>query len=76
MIRKSVYAIFVALLAVLSWVGCGGDAVRETGELKWPEITQQTKPWSRWWWPASAASEQDIAALLENMPRSISADWR
>lgn len=65
MIRKSVYAIFVALLAVLSWVGCGGDAVRETGELKWPEITQQTKPWSRWWWPASAASEQDIAALLE-----------
>ncbi len=65
MIRKSVYAIFVALLALLSWVGCGGDAVRETGELKWPEITQQTKPWSRWWWPASAASEQDIAALLE-----------
>jgi hypothetical protein len=21
---------------------------------KWPAITQQTKPWTRWWWMGSA----------------------
>ena len=40
-------------------------AAPETGELAWPEITSQTKPWTRWWWPASAVSESDIISMLD-----------
>ncbi|WP_133273396.1 glycosyl hydrolase [Hymenobacter radiodurans] len=32
--------------------------------LKWPEITQQNKPWTRWWWQGSAVNEQDLTRLL------------
>ncbi len=48
-------------------VGCSTSesSVKETGELKWPEITQQTKPWSRWWWPASATNQKDISYMLD-----------
>ncbi|MBC6698586.1 glycosyl hydrolase [Hymenobacter puniceus] len=31
---------------------------------RWPEITQQHKPWTRWWWQGSAVNEQDLTRLL------------
>ncbi|UOQ70420.1 glycosyl hydrolase [Hymenobacter cellulosilyticus] len=31
---------------------------------KWPEITQQAKPWTRWWWQGSAVNEQDLTRQL------------
>lgn len=34
-------------------------------ELAWPEITRESKPWSRWWWHGSAATPADITASLE-----------
>ena len=40
-------------------------SVQETGKLGWPEITRQTKPWTRWWWPASAASKSDMDTMLD-----------
>ncbi|MCR4824762.1 MAG: glycoside hydrolase family 2 protein [Bacteroidales bacterium] len=39
--------------------------VPETGELGWPEITRETKPWTRWWWPASAVGKVDIDTMLD-----------
>lgn len=32
---------------------------------KWPAITQQTKPWTRWWWMGSAVNDKDLTTLLE-----------
>ena len=37
----------------------------ETGQLAWPEITRETKPWTRWWWPASAVGKSDIDTMLD-----------
>ncbi|GAB2943504.1 glycosyl hydrolase [Hymenobacter coalescens] len=31
---------------------------------KWPAITQQAKPWTRWWWQGSAVNQQDLSRLL------------
>ncbi|MDO7846123.1 glycosyl hydrolase [Hymenobacter sp. M29] len=31
---------------------------------KWPAITQQTKPWTRWWWEGSAVNKADLTHLL------------
>ena len=54
--------------AFVSLAACsgGGASVQETGELGWPEITSQTKPWSRWWWPASAVGKADIDTMLRS----------
>ena len=41
-------------------------AATATGEPAWPEIQQQTKPWARWWWPASAVGESDIDSMLDS----------
>jgi hypothetical protein len=30
----------------------------------WPDATQTTKPWTRWWWPGSAVDHQGLAAQL------------
>ena len=32
---------------------------------KWPEITQQNKPWTRWWWEGSAVNEKDLTWIME-----------
>jgi len=30
----------------------------------WPAITQQNRPWTRWWWEGSAVNPQDLTHLL------------
>jgi hypothetical protein len=42
-------------------IGCG----QSTADLAWPEITSQTKPWTRWWWHGSSVNEQDLTAAME-----------
>jgi hypothetical protein len=42
-----------------------GSACSTKQALEWPEITRESKPWSRWWWHGSAASPADITAALE-----------
>ncbi|HTN36318.1 MAG TPA: glycosyl hydrolase [Arachidicoccus sp.] len=34
-------------------------------QVKWPEITQQTKPWARWWWEGSAVDNKNLTAVME-----------
>jgi len=32
---------------------------------QWPSITQQMKPWTRWWWEGSAVNRNDLTWMLE-----------
>ncbi|MCR4859762.1 MAG: glycoside hydrolase family 2 protein [Bacteroidales bacterium] len=54
-----------ALLLLAACQRTDTPATPETGQLGWPEITSQTKPWTRWWWPASAVGKSDIDTMLE-----------
>ncbi len=31
----------------------------------WPEITKESKPWTRWWWMGSAVDQENITSLME-----------
>ena len=31
----------------------------------WPEATQTARPWTRWWWPASAVERQELSREIE-----------
>jgi hypothetical protein len=39
-------------------------------ELDWPEITSQTKPWSRWWWLGSIGTKQDFSSEMEKYAKA------
>ena len=34
-------------------------------QIKWPAITQQTKPWTRWWWQGSAVDKPNLTASMQ-----------
>jgi hypothetical protein len=39
-------------------------------QLSWPEITRETRPWTRWWWPGSIVTPADLTAAMENYSRA------
>lgn len=36
----------------------------------WPEVTAQTKPWTRWWWHGSAVTPEGITQELEALKKA------
>jgi len=36
-----------------------------SAQIQWPVITQQTKPWTRWWWQGSAVDKQNLSAVMQ-----------
>jgi len=34
-------------------------------QVKWPVITNQTKPWTRWWWIGSQVKKNDLTAVMQ-----------
>ena len=69
---KTIFRLFAFALVLAGAMSCGqADKVAETGELSWPEITRQNKPWTRWWWPASAVGQSDIDDMLNPIARQI-----
>ena len=49
----------VALLLIASFTAHSQQA------LKWPVITRQTKPWTRWWWEGSAVNKSDLTYAMQ-----------
>lgn len=35
-------------------------------QINWPVITQQAKPWARWWWEGSAVDKKNITSNLQD----------
>ena len=39
-------------------------------QLAWPEITRENKPWTRWWWPGSIVTPEDLTAAMEKYQKA------
>ena len=52
----------LALLVLPAQVALGQSA-----DLAWPEATQQSEPWTRWWWMGSAVDRENLTAELETL---------
>lgn len=39
-------------------------------QIQWPKITQETKPWTRWWWEGSAVNEEGLSWNLEQYQKA------
>ncbi len=36
-----------------------------SAQIKWPAITEQTKPWTRWWWLGSEVNKKDLTTVMQ-----------
>lgn len=59
MLRKTILACCLAALALPA-----------SAQTKWPAITRQTRPWTRWWWMGSAVDEKNISASLQQFNKA------
>ncbi|MBO0938312.1 glycoside hydrolase family 2 protein [Fibrella sp. HMF5335] len=41
-----------------------------TAQPTWPTLTQQAKPWTRWWWMGSAVNNADLTRLLTDYQKA------
>jgi len=39
-------------------------------QVNWPDTTNETKPWTRWWWHGSAVNETDLTANMEELQKA------
>ncbi len=62
--KRNIILLSLVLAALSACSRTGTTPSAETGKLGWPEITRTTKPWSRWWWPASSFTTADIDTAL------------
>jgi hypothetical protein len=45
-------------------------------QIKWPAITQQTKPWTRWWWQGSAVDKPNLTAAMQQYQKQGWVVWK
>ena len=61
--KKSGFRIYVALIIFLL-IGINCHSQSNNSFTTWPKITNETKPWSRWWWMGSAVDESNLTDLM------------
>ncbi|MGB3801619.1 MAG: glycosyl hydrolase [Lewinella sp.] len=57
-------AVTVIMLACTGW---GSDLSAQVALPDWPEVTAETKAWTRWWWHGSAVTKPGITSELETL---------
>jgi hypothetical protein len=58
------FKIFTLLvLLCLSNLGCTSE--QSSPQLTWPQITRETRPWTRWWWMGSIVNEKDLTDQMK-----------
>lgn len=55
---------------VLSLSLLGLSCVLQAAEPRWPEVTPEARPWTRWWWPGSAVDRENLSRNLGEMARA------
>jgi hypothetical protein len=59
--KKISYHFIIVLISLLSSVSCTENSGQKG---PWPEITRETKPWTRWWWMGSDVDRENITSLM------------
>lgn len=53
------------LAVMLGILACTPSSLLQEEKTSWPSITNETKPWTRWWWHGSALTKEGITAEME-----------
>lgn len=60
---KNIVLIMLLAGSLLAFSNSCSNELKGSGP--WPEITNETKPWTRWWWMGSAADQENITIMME-----------
>jgi len=60
----------ILILTFLSLVQCTSVNEKITSDNIWPEITKESKPWTRWWWMGNAVNKQEIERQLNDIAKA------
>jgi hypothetical protein len=55
-------------LLFLSNVACA--RVQASSQFEWPGITNETKPWTRWWWMGNIVDKKDLTDQMEQYSKA------
>lgn len=55
------------IVFLLSFVQCNTNSVHLSNQDVWPELTKESKPWTRWWWMGNAVNKVDIEKQLRSL---------
>jgi hypothetical protein len=61
--------IFVSLVLVTFVLLCR-PCISASPDLAWPEVKEETRPWTRWWWLGSAVDDSSLAFRLGEMEKA------
>ena len=64
-ILRKYFPLYIVVIFLISCSFSENLKMQETGAVTWPEITQEMRPWTRWWWFGNVLTEKDITAALE-----------
>lgn len=65
---QSARAGFALAITILACAVGAREAQAQSGVApRWPEVTREMRPWTRWWWMGSAVNEKDLTADLESL---------
>ena len=53
--NKKIFSCFAFMLVLVS----------ANAQIKWPAVTNQTKPWTRWWWLGSEVNKKDLTTVMQ-----------
>lgn len=58
-----------AIIAITCFVLLGGCS-SPAGETDWPRVTEESKPWTRWWWMGSDVDSANLTYNLEALGKA------
>ncbi len=68
---KKINTVFLLIGFVFFLTSCTSEKKQEDKiELGWPEISNQTKPWTRWWWMGSSVDKKNLTQALEKYAKA------
>jgi len=57
---------FVVVSLFTLFIACDDHAIY----LDWPQITNQSKPWTRWWWMGSIVDKENLTTAMEEYEKA------
>ena len=73
MTRRHASSILAAAVAIALFAGARGVAQQAgagEGVRAWPEVTSETRPWTRWWWQGSAVDRASLTEQLDDLRKA------
>ena len=61
---KNYYNLLILLFLGISMESFSQN--QDTSQKFWPEVKQEAKPWTRWWWMGSAVDADNINRLISD----------